>query len=235
MKKITVSLLIFVSSIFSLQAQCTKSAIDFGNANISMYNVQGMVDVVLNSTTSITVNLGSNFSTASGPDVRIYLVDRGSLTNAQLKTPAMFNSRPKIEMGVDPIASGSYTKAIPNGANISDYETVYFYCQQFDQFWDFGSFMPFTPSNCAAVLTNNTFEKNDLRLFPSPTINELNIENADNLSIRIYDIVGHNVYINDNNSDTLLKINTNNLSSGIYFVELINNDKSRLIRKFIKQ
>ncbi len=235
MKNIILTLIIAFSSFINTNAQCTKTSTGFGNnSGTPMYNVSGTVEVVLNSATSVSVNLGANFSTASGPDVKIYLVDRGSLTDAQLKIPAMFNSRPKIEMGVSP-ATGmmSFTKAIPVGMNISDFETVYFFCDQFDQFWDFGSYMSFTP-NCT-FLANDTFEKSNLKVYPSPVTTELYIDNAENLSLKIYDVLGNLIQNEISNSDLSRKVNVSRLNSGIYFLELINNDNNRLVKRFIKQ
>lgn len=235
MKKIILILIIALSSFINIDAQCTKTSTGFGNnSGTPMYNIIGTVEVVLNSATSVSVNLGSNFSTASGPDVRIFLVDRGTLTDAQLKIPMMFNSRPKIEMGMNPAYLNSYTKTIPFGINISDFETVYFFCQQFSQFWDFGSFMPFTPANCASVLANDTFEKSNLIVYPNPVSNELNIENAENLGLKIYDVLGNLVLNENSNADLSRKINVNKLNSGIYFLELIDKENNRLVKRFVK-
>ncbi len=237
MKKVTLLAIIAISNFLNLNAQCTKTSTGFGNnTSTTMYNVQGTVNVVLNSATSVSVNLMPNFSTASGPDVRIYLVNRGTLTDAQLKTPMMFNSRPKIEMGMSP-GSGmmSFTKPIPSGMNISVFDTVYFFCLQFSQFWDFGSFMPFTVANCATVLANDTFEKNNLKLFPNPVSNELNIDNSENLKIKVYDTTGKIVINEDSNIDLNRKVNVSNLNSGIYLLELIDNENNRLVKRFLKQ
>ncbi len=234
MKKITLLASFTFFSFLNLNAQCIKTATDFGNnTSTTMYNVSGSVKVILNSLTSISVNLGSDFSTASGPDVRIFLVNRGTLTDSQLKTPTIFNSRPKIEMAMNPSISSTYTKTIPPGLNISDFDTVYFYCQQFNQFWDFGSFEPFTIANCSSVLTNNAFEINNLKIFPNPVLNELNIEHADNLKIKIYNVVGNNLF--NSNLDTINKIDLSNFNSGIYFIEFTDKNKNRLVKQFIKQ
>lgn len=67
----------------SFYSQSHKTATNFGNnTTTTMYNVQGTVYVVLNSSTSVSISLGTDFSTASGPDVRFFLVDRGNLTDA---------------------------------------------------------------------------------------------------------------------------------------------------------
>jgi hypothetical protein len=238
MKKNTFLLLITV--IFSQLAisQCNKSAAGFGNnTSVPMYNVLGNVEVVLNSPTSVSVNLSSNFSTAAGPDVRIYLVDRGTLTNAQLKIPAMFNSRPKIQMGMNPASSTSYTQTIPVGMNISDFETVYFYCQAFSQFWDYGSFAPFTTSDCALLGTSNFENNKKLQLYPNPATNELNIEldtDTNKYDITIYNLFGSVVFESKNKDSNDKQININNLNSGVYFVQITDDENEVYQKKLIK-
>ena len=165
MKKIITLSLFCVFSVLKSNAQCTSNGNSFGNnTSIPMYNVSGMVSVVLNTATSVTLNLGSTFATASGPDVRVFLVDKGTLTNMQLRTTSNFLARPKIEMGmINGNGTATYTKAIPAGMNISNFNTIYFYCQQFNQFWDFGSFTPFTNANCA-TLANENFVANNFKI-----------------------------------------------------------------------
>ena len=101
MKKIITLSLFCVFLVLKSNAQCTSNGNSFGNnTSVAMYNVTGMVSVVLNTNSTITLNLGSTFATASGPDVRAFLVDRGTLTNTQLRTTSNFLARPKIEMGI---------------------------------------------------------------------------------------------------------------------------------------
>ena len=238
MKKITFSLLILFGLSQVANSQCNKSVTAFGNnSSTPMYNVLGNVNVVLNSPTSVSVSLSSNFSTAAGPDVRIFLVDRGTLTNAQLKIPAMFNSRPKIEMGMNPTSNTNYTKTIPAGMNITDFETVYFYCQAFSQFWDFGSFTPFTSTDCSLLGTNN-FENNKLQLYPNPATNELNIQLEDsttNYKVAIYTTLGSMVFESkDQLSDNNNSINVSQLNSGIYFVKITDNENKIYQKQLIK-
>ena len=155
MKKIITLSLLCVFSILKSNAQCTSNGTSFGNnTSVPMYNVTGMVSVVLNANNTVTLNLGTSFATSSGPDVRAFLVDRGTLTNTQLRTTSNFLARPKIEMGViNGNGTATYIKAIPSGMNISNFNTIYFYCVTFNQFWDFGSFANFTTANCNVLST----------------------------------------------------------------------------------
>lgn len=238
MKKITFLLLITIGLSQVSNSQCNKSVTAFGNnSSTPMYNVLGNVNVVLNSATSVSVSLSSNFSTAAGPDVRIYLVDRGTLTNAQLKIPAMFNSRPKIEMGMNPTSNTNYIKTIPTGMNISNFNTVYFFCQAFSQFWDYGSFTPFTSVDCSLLATND-FENNKLQLYPNPANDVLNIEldsTSTNYQMAIYNALGSLVFEHKNLSITDKSVNISELNSGIYFVRITDSENRIYQKRLIKE
>ena len=63
MKKISILLLLLFGFTQQVFSQCTTSATAFGNNTaIPMYNVQGTVQVVLNTNNTVTVNLISNFA-----------------------------------------------------------------------------------------------------------------------------------------------------------------------------
>lgn len=237
MKKTSILLLLLFGFTQQVFSQCTTNASAFGNNTaIPMYNVQGTVQVVLNTDNTVTVNLMSNFTTAAGPDVRIFLVDRGTLTNAQLRVTSNFLTRPRIEMGLSP-ASGSatFTKTIPSGMNISEFETVYFYCQAFSQFWDFGSIIPFTTANCS-VLGTNEFENDKLKLIPNPVSNELTLTLETfviDYKVIIYNTIGSVVY-NNRFSDSTNTIDVGNLIAGVYIVQIEDDENNRYTKSMIK-
>ncbi len=240
MKKITFLLLLTFGFGQFIHSQCTTSATGFGNnSSIPSYNVQGSVQVILNANNTVTVNLLSNFATAAGPDVRIFLVDRGTLTNAQLRATYNFLARPRFELGLS-AASGaqSFTKVIPIGITITDFETVYFYCQAFNQFWDFGSFTPFATTNCS-VLGTTDFENNKLQLYPNPATNELNVQ-LDNVTtdykIAIYNTLGSLLYEKNNQiSKNDNSVNISQLNSGIYFVQITDSENRIYQKRLIKK
>jgi len=228
MKKLITLAICCVFYTLKSNAQCTSNGTSFGNnTSIPTYNVTGMVSVVLNSTTSVTLNLGSNFATAGGPDVRVFLVDRGTLTNAQLKVTSNFLARPKIEMGlVNGNGTASFTKPIPAGMNISNFNTIYFYCQAFNAFWDFGSFMSFTAANCT-TLGNENFASNDFKVYPNPSQGTIAIdfdELTEVKSLSIYSGLGQKVFVSNDPIVSNSIINITSLTTGIYFLELIDND-----------
>lgn len=225
----TLLLSAFLSLTFlQIQAQCSENASNFGN-NVSTpsYNVTGDVSVVLNTNNTITINFGSNYSTASGPDVRLYLLKSEARTIAQLKTinPTKIDN---ISFGLIGFSGvQSYTAAIPNGVDISEYDTVFFYCLEFTAFWDVGSYTPFNSTNCS-VLDVNSFSVDKISIYPNPSKNTIqfsNINSVDSAEIRIFNTLGKQVFHQTNFKKSILDISTYN--SGIYLVKIDVDGKSK--------
>lgn len=239
MSKIILSSLILFASIQFVSGQCTTTAAGFGNnTNTTMYNVLGSVQVVLNTNNTVTINLGANFSTAAGPDVRIFLVDRGALTNAQLKIPANFLGLPKLEMGFSPAnGAASLTKNIPVGVDISSFDTVYFFCQAFSQFWDYSTIAAFTPSNCS-VLKTQIIDNSKLQIFPNPASNMINIQlQASDLiyNVSIFNTLGSLVFeLKNQNLQEYKEFGINQLSPGIYMIKITDSENKVYQKRFIK-
>ncbi len=240
MKKFTfLILLLSVSVIHNLNAQCTQDATDFGNnASIPSYNISGEVSVTLNTDDTITVNLGNNFSTAAGPDVRIYFINSNGASDAALIN-GVADDFENIEFGLLENFSGaqSFTVPIPDGTDISNFDIVYFFCLEFEQFWDFGDIEePFTENNCE-VLNIDQFVQEDFELFPNPahTTVQVNKNSEHNSLLAIYDTTGKRVI------DQELRVGTgqesvdiSRLTTGVYFVTISNNQAIRT-RKLIVQ
>ena len=234
-KKLIIFLFICFFSVLKINAQCTSNGTSFGNnTSVPMYNVSGMVSVVLNTNNTVTLNLGTTFATASGPDVRAFLVDRGTLTNTQLRTTSNFLARPKIEMGlITGNGMATYTKAIPAGMDISNFNTIYFYCVTFNQFWDFGSFSAFTSANCS-VLGKENFVSNNFKVYPNPSKGAIFIDFDQFTEVKylnIYSILGQKVLVSNEPIIPNTSINISALKTGIYFLELIDKENNTILKK----
>lgn len=86
----------------------------------------------------------------------------------------------------------------------------------------------------AENLSNASFEENKLTVFPNPASNRLNLSITNNLTInkvKITDLLGKFVY---EQTDNTHQINIENLTSGIYFIQVFTNE-SEYKTKFIKQ
>ena len=77
----------------------------------------------------------------------------------------------------------------------------------------------------------------DLKIFPNPVSNQLHIEfikEEQSATIRVFDIQGHTVLRKAFQNTKSISLNTSNLSSGVYYLEVSNSD-FHIIRKFIKR
>jgi hypothetical protein len=224
------TLILLVVNCYVANSQCEKTASNFGNNTSNRaYNVSGKVDVILNTDNSFTVNLGSNFSTASGPDVKLFLVDRGTLTTTQLKNPNMFATRPKINFGqINATGMQTFTQPIPEDITISEIDTVYFLCESFNEFWDFGTISEFTTNNCT-VLDNENFIEEKIALYPNPIENQLYLSNTDFNAYKIYNTIG--ALVQEDNNFKKDFIDFSNFNSGLYIIEL--NKNGTTLRKTI--
>ncbi|QTD38818.1 DM13 domain-containing protein [Polaribacter batillariae] len=198
----TTLLTLFFSLIFSqINGQCSENVTNFGNnTSITSYNISGNVSVTLNTNNTVTLNLASNFKTASGPDVRAYLVNRNGKTDAQLRN-SLINNLDNFQFGlINSSGAQTFTVAIPSGKDITKFDTVFFYCLQFNAFWDFGSITPFNNNTCSVLSVKNTvLEKT--KVYPNPAKNKIHIENieANSAEIRIFNVLGKQVFYQKKN------------------------------------
>ncbi|TVZ56831.1 putative secreted protein (Por secretion system target) [Lutibacter sp. Hel_I_33_5] len=220
--------------VLNTSAQCTESASSFGNnTSTQSYNISGDVSVVLNANgTSVNLDFGSNFSTASGPDVRAYLIKSEGKTNDELKglNPTTVDN---ISFGLVGFSGvQSYTANIPNGADITKYDTVFFYCLQYTAFWDYGKYTPFTANSCSILNVEKTSLTN-FSFYPNPAKNSIQFTNVDmaKTEIRIFDVLGKQVYHQPKEKGTN-KLDLSNLNTGIYLLSVIKGDK-KTTRKLV--
>lgn len=226
-------------------AQCTAPANNFGNNTTPGYDITGDVSVVLNTDNTVTLNLGSNFSTANGPDVRAYLVNSNGMSDTQLGQ-AKIADLTNIEFGlvgctgcvptIPSSGSKSFTVAIPSGQDIRGYDKVLFYCLQFNAFWDVGSFTSFSNANCNVLSVNEAFKATDFKIYPNPSVNDvLNIENNKQLPLTasLYDTIGKEVLKIKETNRSEIKINLSTLETGVYLLQTTHKDAT-ITKRIIK-
>jgi hypothetical protein len=74
------------------------------------------------------------------------------------------------------------------------------------------------------VLSINDNNLQNVIIYPNPTRSILNIENAENSMIEIYDLLGR-VVLSENNISINKQLNVSNLSTGTYLIKISNNNK----------
>jgi hypothetical protein len=72
------------------------------------------------------------------------------------------------------------------------------------------------------VLANNDNILNGVIIYPNPASSVLNIENAENSSIEIYDLLGR-VILSENNISLNKQLNVSSFSTGTYLIKISNN------------
>ena len=226
MKKILLTLILSFS-FYQISAQCSENLTGFGNnPDDNSYNVTGDVSITLNTNNTITLNLASNYSTAAGPDVRAFLVDANGLSDAVLANTLIANLN-HFEIGLTK-ASGeqSFTVAIPEGKDITKFNKVFFYCLEYNHFWDLGTFNNFTASSCA-ILSTSASKINAINIYPNPANNYIQLSNiaAVSAEIRIFNVLGKQVF--HQAKITEKSIDVSSFNKGIYLVIIDVDGKSK--------
>lgn len=226
--------LLFTFSIMYSNAQCTESLSGFGNSQEdSSYDITGDVSLVLNPNNTITLNLASNYSTRSGPDVRAFLVDSDGISDPDLVN-TLIAELDHFELGLtEATGQQTFTVEIPEGKDITKFDKVFFYCLRFDHFWDLGTFNNFTATSCAVLEVDN-FALNKISIYPNPAKNRIQVSNIDATSaeIRIFNLLGKQVL--HQAAITEKTIDISSFNSGVYIVK-INADGKTKTQKLVIQ
>lgn len=242
MEKVAIILLVLLNlQYFRITAQCTENVIDFENNSIvPMYNITGDVMVTLNTgAQTVTLDLKDNFMTASGPDIRAYLVNSDGLSDAELASSKIENLE-NIEFGLvgsntmNQNGAKSFTIDIPNGTLIQDFDKVFFYCLEFGQFWDFGSYTPFTETSCDILGVNDNAFQN-IAVYPNPATEMLNISSQTNIisEIQIFDYLGK-LIVKQSNFISNDMVDISNLPSGNYLIKLTSQNGTSIKKLVVK-
>lgn len=223
----TLLLFAFLSfSFLQINAQCVENATKFGNnTRIRSYNISGDINVVLNSNNTVTINFANNYRTASGPDVRLYLINSNGRSDAQLKNLNP-NTIENVSFGLVGFSGAqSFTQTIPSNIDITTYNTVFFYCLEFNQFWDYGTYSSFSSANCT-VLSTESVEISNISVYPNPTTDKIFISNleSNNTQIRIFNVLGKIVHQQKNNIEN--GISVSQFPKGIYMLQITVDEKT---------
>lgn len=230
----------FLIAAISLQAQCDQTVVDFGNNNsIPDYNIAGDVTLLLNEDSSLTLNLADNFMTAAGPDIRAFLVNSNGASTQTLASSTI-DSFENIEFGlvgsnsVNQNGAKTFTITLPAETAIQDFDKLFFYCLEFDQFWDFGSFDAFNEANCS-VLNVASAGLDEVNIFPNPADSQISLTRVnEEIQLTIYSLTGELVQERTltNTSNT---VDTSSISSGFYMVTLSDTNGNRSVQRLLIQ
>jgi hypothetical protein len=86
------------------------------------------------------------------------------------------------------------------------------------------------------TLGSNTFENNPFILYPNPADDYVTITTNNNKTIKsivVYDVLGKVIISKDCNDTLMQTINTSELKTGIYLIDIMSNDNARTTKKLI--
>lgn len=240
--KTTITFLIYLLlTIAKGFGQCSTNVSDFGNnSSIPDYNINGDVDISLGEDgLTLTLDLQENFSTAQGPDIRAYAVNPNGLSDSQLANTSITSSAiDALQFGLvgsnsqDQNGAKTFTINIPEDVNIEDYSKVFFYCLEFDQFWDFGTFDNFNEETCDILSTPEIFAST-VTLSPNPTRDNFTITGlTSSAQITIFDMLGKEVRRQGIAQDETISIAS--LKTGLYLVSITSDGEQATQKLFIQ-
>ena len=86
------------------------------------------------------------------------------------------------------------------------------------------------------ALGNSTFSTDRISLYPNPTSDRITITNngTEKISnLAIYDVTGKRIYTLNNNSLDVITIDASHFARGLYLIELISDNNSKITKKLI--
>lgn len=224
------TLLLFFIPLFlisiSSNSQCTRTA-NFQNGD---YVVTGT------STLEFTIEGNKllkiiNLSTMSGPDLHVYLTNSTSITTSASDTPPSGT----VDLGLLSGVMGDSNYMVPSEVNINDYTYVVIQCKEFNAFWGFSQLGAQQGGDCTSLSVADV-DFQSTRFYPNPATDRIaftsNYQNE--MEVNIYNSFGSLIIVDEYVNPNKKEISTRELSAGIYFVEIVSDEKS-LIKKLIIQ
>ena len=92
------------------------------------------------------------------------------------------------------------------------------------------SYTPGENPNCE-ILGQNTFEELQVSVYPNPFIDYIYVNSTSDIKYVLYDLFGREIKTGTLNSEI---INTHQLSSGIYFLKVFSEQKSKIVKLYKK-
>ena len=124
----------------------------------------------------------------------------------------------------------SYGDGILGGGGVSVIDSEGVEIFPFFGYYGEGATKPF---NSDGILGLGDIDFTSISVYPNPAKNQINIVNAENSTIKVYDMLGK-LLISKENITAQEQINVSQLQTGTYFIN-INNSSQSSIKKFVKQ
>lgn len=216
MKK-NILLIVITFSFLRISAQnCNRSVTSFSMLP-GGYTINGSALLERQIDNSLKLSFSSNFSTAAGPDLHVYLTTMND-------APTMLgNTHHEIAPLISNSGAQSYT--LSNVIGLNQFNYVVIHCKQHNHVWG-GGLLELQMGNCLTTsLTNINKSSEEVKIFPNPTSGSQSISITNiksNSAVYFYNISGELIDYKEN----LLPNEAYNLekfSNGIYFLKLVTN------------
>lgn len=207
MKYLAVAFLALTAQ-FGFSQTCTRTG-SFQETDVS---IVGTAQLVQNGNV-LTIEIGSDFQSDSGPDLDVYLSNESNPTASGMRLEALLS------------LSGAQSYVVPNGINISDYNYIVIHCTQYSHLYGY-ALLGTATGDCSIALGEEEYALEEVKL--KVRNNEIQIsglEEVEDYQIRIVNIEGKLIA---NDTATIYS----NLKQGIYLVN-ITAGKSKLEQKVV--
>ncbi|BAO76060.1 T9SS type A sorting domain-containing protein [Winogradskyella sp. PG-2] len=221
-----------------IYSQCERSG-SFVQSDPA-YSISGTGEILFESNGDKNVVFENDFMTVQGADLRVYISKKDDIATSgsdavqisgQLENDAGGFGGP----GTSPI-TGMMTFPITTDTNLSDYDFIVIQCIAINERWGHITLGVNTGSDCALLNVSERRLENSIKLYPNPAKDNLNIENINqlDLNIKIYNVLGKEVYSSNNSTSINHNINSSSLKTGVYLVSLTA-DNQTVMKRLIKE
>lgn len=166
------------------------------NLDPQVYTIEGEAILRAYDNGVLELSLTDDFTTPSGPDIRMFLAPSLTLEGAvEIVDLSSINH-----------FAGAYTINVPDEIAIEDYDYILFYCVAFQQFWASGQFgetmFPGGDYECSEHTVSSIDSVSIVDICPTDAIDDI-VEFTNSLSLTTED---HYVYLLTTEEDVLLEV-----------------------------
>lgn len=221
-----------------INAQCSRSGA-FVQSDPA-YSISGNANITFTESGSREVIFEPNFQTVQGADLRVYLSQTDDIESAgsnaiQISNQLINDDGGTGGPGVSPI-TGMMTFPVTANIDIEEYDFIVIQCIAINERWGYVSLAAPSGASCSVLSIEDNNLLQTVSLYPNPASDKFEVLNDKQLplSIVIYDVKGNKIKSSDNSQLKKQSISLSDLSSGVYLVEINNNDQ-RTIKRLIKR
>lgn len=239
MKKQLLFVVILITASFKfINAQCARSG-TFVQSD-PLYSISGDANITFTTSGDKDVIFEPNFATVQGADLRVYLSKTDDINttgsdaiqiSGQLENDAGGFGGP----GTSPI-TGMMTFPIPSDTELADFDFIVIQCISINERWGHVALGSNTGVDCSSLSVDDNILENSVSFYPNPTKNNLTIENNNLISfdVKIYDVLGKEVFTADNEGVRNQTVNLSSLKTGVYLMQ-IKADNQTISKRLVKQ